>query len=449
MGSNRFHALLFTYVGLIFLCAFGTFYFLMVRQQPNTAVFIAAVAILVALRLVYHVNRTNRLLANFLTYLQEEDTSLSYSAPRAERSFRGLQRAMEKLIGEFKEHRIELQVQARYLEAVLDNVSAGIICHGTTGDIMVMNRSACRLLGTGRLSTLAELENRAPELARSMRSLGPGNQDRLTLNTAGRQVQLLLQASRIKLKERSVHIFSLNDISHEMEEQEIRSWKKLIRVINHEIMNSITPIITVSRAFSRKLGKHKGTIHDQALKSTLDDAMQSVSIIEERSGGLVKFIDRYRTITDLPPVKRDLFDVQELLSRMKQLFSADCEGRRIRLVVPDQCEMVLEADRTLIEQVLINLLKNAMDAVKEVKNPEIELACLAMPGQGPCLSVRDNGTGIDADKLEQVFVPFFTTREEGSGIGLSLCRQIMRQHKGQIRLESEPGKGTTVNLIFH
>lgn len=449
MGSNRFYMALVIHVALIFMGAYACFYFLTVRDQVNTAVAMAAISFLVMLRLVRYVNRTNRLLGNFLIYMLEEDPSLSFSYPVAEKQFRGLQRAMEVLIREFKENRIALEMQTKYLEAILDNVSAGIICTDDQGKITIMNRAACHLLEVETVTSIDELESQTGNLVPIMNSLAPGDQARLGLTRGSRKVLLLLQSSRIKLKDRSLHILALNDISHQLEEQEILSWKKLIRVMNHEIMNSITPIITLSRAIVRKLGKGTGGDgNGHVLGEALQDAVRSASIIEERSNGLISFIDRYRQLTDLPPVKPDRFDVAVLLAGIEEFFREELERLSVRLILPRNGTFELEADRLLLEQVLINLVKNALEALKDTEDPEIELSCRLHPREGARIGVRDNGKGIPPDKLDQVFVPFYTTREDGSGIGLNLCRQIMSLHKGRIHLESTPGKGTLVTLTF-
>ena len=450
MGSNRFYVALVIHVALIFLGAYACFYFLTVRGQLNTAVAVAVISFLIMLRLIHYVNRTNRLLGNFLIYMHEKDPTLSFSVPLAENQFRGLQKAMEILIKEFKENRIALEVQTRYLEAILDNVSAGIICSDTNGEIIVMNRAACHLLEIKKPASIDELEKHAGNLVSIMRTLVPGDQARLSLTGGSRKVLLLLQTSRIKLKDRFLQILAMNDISHQLEEQEILSWKKLIRVINHEIMNSITPIITLSRAIVRKLGKRTGEDRAGHIRSeTLEDAIRSASIIEERSNGLISFINRYKKLTDLPPLKPERFAITSLMARIEEFFKEELERLSVRLILPRNCTFELEADKLLLEQVLINLVKNALEALRETEDPEIELSCRRLhPEHGLCLSVRDNGKGIPPDKLEQVFVPFYTTREDGSGIGLNLCRQIMSLHKGQIHMESTPGKGTLVTLTF-
>jgi len=441
MGSNRFYISVIINCLLIFGCAFLFFYFLQVRQQPSTAVGIAFLSLLFTFRLIYSVNRTNRILGHFLAFMHENDPSLRFSVRYVKKHFKGLKESMEKLIGELKENRVELEVQTHYLQAILNNVSTGILCFNDSGKIRTMNHAAASCLNIEHLNYVEELDNQMPELGTRMLRLRPDTEMNETLVHAGKSIQLTIHSKQIKLKNERIHIIALNDISNQLEEQEILAWKKLIRVINHEIMNSMTPIITLSMAIQRKLTDH-------TKNETTKDAIQSASIIAERSKGLVEFIDRYKKLTSLPPMKLERFSGADLFKKLDLLYKEELLEAGIRLKYPPDCNAVLEADKQMLEQVLINLVKNAVEALRNSEDPEIELSCFMDTRDHICLSVRDNGEGIAEDKLKQVFVPFFTTRAEGSGIGLSLCRQIIRMHHGRTEIKSVPGKGTRVVITL-
>jgi len=449
MGSNRFYISLVSNCLLIFAAAFLCFYFLQVREQPNTAAGMGITGFLLTIHLIYHVNRTNRILGNFLSYMQEKDPSLHYQASFVEKNFRGLQNALEKLIREFKDNRIELEVQAQYLEAILDNVSTGIITFNDAGKVRTMNKSAGESLRINPIQHLGELDNDYPGFSTTLLEMRSGDQITMPLTTRGGEMLLSIYHSHIILKQETIHLVALNDITHQMEEQEILSWKKLIRVINHEIMNSMTPIITLAMAIRKKLTSQE---HNKKAvspkKTTLQDAIQSSSIIEERSLGLVQFIERYKKLTGLPPIKTERFTAMELIPKIEQLFQEEFMEKNIRFLRPSKCHIELEADHQMLEQVLINLVRNAVDALQNKEDPEIELSCYREGDKHVCLAIRDNGEGIPEDKLEQVFVPFFTTRESGSGIGLSLCRQIIRSHNGRMHIDSAPDEGTRVVIVL-
>jgi nitrogen fixation/metabolism regulation signal transduction histidine kinase len=445
MGSNRFFISVVLNCLFIFIAAFSCFYFLQIRQQPNTAVGIAFFAVLLTIRLIYYVNRTNRILGNFISYMQEHDPSLQFSVRYVKKHFKGLHESMQGLISDLKEHRINLEVQAHYLETILDNVSTGILCFDRQGSIQTMNRAAGTLLQMEHLDHVTELDVRYPGLGTRILHLQPNREITETVHFGANPIHLAILSSKIKLKQEPVHIVAINDISNQLEMQEILSWKKLIRVINHEIMNSMTPIITLSMAIRKKLARgDKGIPAEKLSEEALADAIESAWIIEERSSGLVAFIERYKKLTSLPPLKLERFSAKELFTKMDQFFREDLKARKIRIRWPGSCDTMLEADRQMLEQVMINLVKNSMEALQYREDPEIVLSCQRDSEDRICLTVGDNGEGIPGDKLDQAFVPFFTTREQGSGIGLSLCRQIIQSHGGSIRMESAPGKGTRV-----
>jgi len=315
--------------------------------------------------------------------------------------------------------------------------------------VRTMNRSAGDLLEVKQITGLSDLDQTHAVLGSKILGMRPGDQITESIKIKGGTVLLSMHSTQIKLKKEIIHIVAINDITNQMEEQEISSWKKLIRVINHEIMNSMTPIITLSMAIRKKLASGEQAKPTKELtKEALEDAIQGASIIEERSKGLVEFIERYKKLTGLPPMKTDHFPASELMGKTDQLFQKELSEKGIRLIRPEKCKIELNADRQMLEQVLINLLKNSLVALRNTFDPEIELSCYRDGEMHICLSVRDNGEGIQEEKLEQVFVPFYTTREEGSGIGLSLCRQIIRSHNGRIHIESVPGEGTRVVITL-
>ena len=424
MVFNRFTLSVIIHGILLFAAVFLAFFFFYTRQQPTTAAGMIILALILLASLIYHVTRTNRILSSFLTYMHEKDPTLSYSVRYTDRNFRGLNESLEKLILEWKENRIDLEVQAHYLEAILNNVSTGIITYYDSGEIQTMNRAAREYLGCGTADNFRELV-----------ALLPGPES----------LKLSMDHSTIKLKSKTLHIIALNDISMQMEGQEIRSWKKLIRVINHEIMNSITPIITLAMAIRRKMTREGELKNPEELtRENLTDAVQSASIIEEGSRGLVDFIERYKKVTGLPTLKAELFPAKVLMDKIKELFREELEQQSIRLICPEQCSLELNGDLQMLTQVLINLVKNSTEALQQTKDPEIELSCFKDSTGHITLSVRDNGHGIAEDKIAQVFVPFFSTREKGSGIGLSLCKQIIQLHRGKIQVASTPDQGTTM-----
>ena len=257
-------------------------------------------------------------------------------------------------------------------------------------------------------------------------------------------LQLAVYATGFRLREQEYSLVSLHNIQSELEEQEMEAWQKLIRVLTHEIMNSITPIASLAGTVNGMLNG-AGQVEDE----TIDDVRQALQTIQRRSEGLLRFVDTYRNLTHLPTPEFQILPVAELFDRVAQLMRPQLEEQGTSLAVEvEPRSLELTADAGQIEQVLINLLRNAAQALDGQQGGRIGLRA-RMDGRGrPLIEVSDDGPGIVTEALDKIFIPFFTTRQDGSGIGLSLCRQIMRLHRGTIGARSQPGEETVFALRF-
>ena len=276
-----------------------------------------------------------------------------------------------------------------------------------------------------------------------MKNLKTGERELLKLNIKNKLVQLSVQSIDLKLNKETFRLITFQDIQSELEEQELVAWQKLIRILTHEIMNSVAPIASLSSTIRDVLGSN-GKVDP----GTLEQIKNSVGVIQKRSEGLLDFTETYRSLTRIPPPKFQLMEGQELIKEVHTLFQPELEKYHIEFKLnapPDPVQF--QGDPNLLEQVLINLVKNAMDAVKAKEAPRIVVTLERMAQGKVSIQVVDNGGGIPEEMMEQIFVPFFTTKDEGSGIGLSLSRQIMRLHKGSIDVQSETGVGTAVELV--
>ncbi len=395
---------------------------------------IAAVASLFSL-----VDKTNSEIASFLLNIKYDDYTATYTTQEPDQSFNKLYGAFNVITDKFRDIRQEKEAQFQYLQAIVEHVDTGLICFDKTGQTLLMNRALQRLLHKSYFPDLASVARFNPTLHAAMESLLPGDRQLVKLVVNNQILQLAVRTTILKLKNGEYHLYSLQNISAELEEQEVQSWQKLIRILTHEIMNSVTPVASLAATASDMVGRFATFDADAA-----EDIRTAVRAIRKRSEGLLHFTETYRQLTRIPQPKFQEVNPVVLLDDVITLFKPAIAEKQIRLEKQAPATPpTIQADPELLEQVLINLLKNAIEAVEPVEHPAISVG-VAKDAEGTVLlHIADNGPGIPADLQEQIFVPFFTTKNQGSGIGLSLCRQIIQLHKGSLSVVSKEGEGAT------
>jgi len=272
----------------------------------------------------------------------------------------------------------------------------------------------------------------------------------VAINAEHGEIQLSLKATSFKTDEQELVILSIQDIKNELDEKELDSWMKLIRVLMHEIMNSITPITSLSESLSNIYSKDgKPVLPDQVTDKTIATTLQGLNVIKEQGNGLMSFVESYRKLTRVPEPDKKIFKVADLINRITTLYSSlEKSNKTVLSFSLKNPDLEIYADQNLISQVLINLLKNALEANE--KNPEGKILLSAGINSDNHIEicVSDNGPGISKDNLDKIFVPFFTTRNTGSGIGLSISKQIMKVHGGNLKVRSVINKETVFCLSF-
>jgi nitrogen fixation/metabolism regulation signal transduction histidine kinase len=330
-------------------------------------------------------------------------------------------------------------------------VGIGLIAFQPDGHVELINTAAKRLLRVPRLKNIKSLESLSKTLVDTMLRLRSRENALVKVEDENELLHLALYATEFKLRGLKYSLLSIQNIHSELEEREMEAWQKLIRVLTHEIMNSITPIASLTSTISGliKDAYGKKIKSDKFQNEAFKDIQQALQTIQKRSQGLLHFVDAYRNLALIPKPNFQIFPIKELLDRVRKLMQANIEKNSIRFKISVEPESLeLTADPELIEQVLINLMLNALQAVERRKKSRIELNAL-MDGRGRIIiQVVDNGPGIPKENLEKIFIPFFSTKEEGSGIGLSLSRQIIRLHHGSIGVHSEPDAQTVFTLRF-
>ncbi len=409
----------------------------------------ALIVILLMIDLFRFIDRSNREFTSLLEALKHQDFTQSYSRKFSEKSFRELESSFNEILEQYRGARMDQAAQYQYLQTVIEHINIALVCFNNSGKVFLFNQAAAVLFRKAKVESLEPLKSIHPTLHQLMVSLRAGQREVIRVNREGELLQLSVHVTEFRVRKEKFKLVSLQNIRHELEEQELDSWQKLIRVLTHEIMNSVTPVSSLSSAINEMLTDEEG--RRRALgtlsRDDLDDLYSSLDTIEERSRGLLSFVADYKNLTRLPqPVFEDI-TVEFLLNHMHRLFKKDMASENINYQVQIPAhQMSICADSMMIQQVLINLIKNAMEAVKESEEKSIMLSADSR-NEKVIIRVRDNGKGIDDEDLEKVFIPFYTTKKKGSGIGLSLSKQIMRLHKGSIHFQSDDS-GTVFNIEF-
>jgi signal transduction histidine kinase len=407
-----------------------------------TAAVLALLLLYQAFSLVRYVEFTNRSLELFLRSIEASDFSHRLSPGPSGKTFEDLAKTFERVLARFRRISRTRQENLHYLRSIVQHVPIGVIAFDGKGRVESMNPAAKSLLDVATLETLDDLAASSPELHKRLSTLEPGQRDLVTVSSGGQLLQLSLHATGLRRRDRTITIVSVQNISPELNEKEMEAWRNLIRVLTHEIKNSLTPIASLAASVEQAVAGD----HEAAPDSQIRDALR---IIQKRSEGLLEFVDAYRDLTHIPEPECESVRASDLFARVEQLIAPQLAGRDVRLrtsVRPENLRVVV--DPRLIEQVLINLVLNALQAGEGTERGEVALEAWIDAGGRPLLRVTDNGPGIVAESLEKIFVPFYSTRKEGSGIGLSLSRQIMRMHRGDLTARSEPGVETSFTLRF-
>lgn len=433
--------------GILFILqvtAIGLLFIAMWRLAEARLYFSVALALVLIVGLVANLYRRQlrpvEKMERLISAIRFSDFNLSFRSPSAKDDYKKLAEDLDEALSIFRSRLYGVEVQQQYYDTLLSTIDSGILVMDKEGQIEWMNKAAAEEFGKGAFTHVDELEEVHSGLPALLHNLRPGEIKILHIERKDISHELAVSAILFTVKGKELLLVSLKNIHSVLEENEIEAWQKLIRVLTHEIMNSIAPIISLSETVTERAALNGMNEKDYAVM------LQSMQTIHRRSKGLLGFVENYRKLTRIPAPVLSPVPVKELFSDIKELFSGETAiGFAFRIVPTDLCLM---ADRTLIEQVLINLIKNACEACRTQPSPEIIVEAALSPASLPLITVSDNGLGILPDVIDKIFVPFFTTKPGGSGIGLSVCRQIMNRHGGNISVTSEVEKGATFTLHF-
>ncbi len=400
--------------------------------------------------LIEYLDRSNENIASFLDSIQFDDLSYSFKTESDDPSVKRLHKELNEAMVKLRNSRREKDSEFLFFKNIVMHVGIGLIIFKEDGKIEIFNSAARKLLKINRAENVNDLKVVSETLVNVFEKLKTGGRELVRLKIGEELVQLSIYAIELTLRGENVKLISIQNIQSELEEKEMEAWQNLVRVLTHEIMNSVTPISSLAGIIEEELKPYVKDAENEPLsKEQLSDIHLSLQTISKRSDGLIHFVKEFRSLTSIPRPRPVQINVRTLLEELSILHKRDLTDRNIQLsisVYPE--DLTLSADKNMVEQVLINLLRNAIQAFDEQDTKVIEIKASVNDKSRPVISVKDNGTGIDPEAMEKIFIPFFTTKKTGSGIGLSLSRQIMRQHQGTLTVKSTVGKGTEFFMRF-
>lgn len=408
-------------------------------KDLNIALFLIIILVILAGILLYNVHRVVRDTAFFFEALRNEDGSLHFPVQTGSRSLNFLHQELNQLARTIEDIRRQSVIRENYFQALIQHSATGLIALNGENEIDIINQKAAEYAGIPPESFPGILKTRNSELCQYLMDIKPGETRTYHTRREDLPLHLSLWATTIKIGEQNYKLISLQDIQPELNAKELESWQKLIRVLTHEIMNSIAPITSLTASLKNyfKQGADpvsSGKISDKIISNTI----LGLDTIEERGSGLLRFVESYRKLYKIPQPVCKPIEVNEWLSKLKMLMSEKLSEHQIEMEILAEKNQILVADETLLSHAMINLLTNAVDALSEIVGPRKIRINSEKDGKGRMIiTISNNGPMIPKDIQDRIFIPFYTTKEHGSGIGLNLCRQIVHLHGGRIDLISE------------
>ncbi len=447
MAYKHFRLICVLRVALLCITTCLFFYCLFFSEYYATLAIIGACVVYQTWALIHYVERTQRDLTRFLQAIRYEDFAQSFTGAGLGSAYNNLKDAFNEVLEAFRKTRAEREENFQYLQTIVQHVGIGLICYTPEGRIELMNTAAQRLLRKPHMRDVRELETVSKAFSETLLKIRSGDKTLVKIQDEDELLQIIVYATELRMRGESFILASVQNIQTELEEQEMEAWQKLIRVLTHEIMNSITPISSLASTVRDLLpDSERASSLD---RETLPDVHTALETIQSRSEGLLHFVEAYRQLTHISRPDFQIFQISELFARVVFLMQGECDKNNIALhTAIDPRTLELTADPDFIEQVLINLMRNAVEALAGRSNARVDLSA-QLDGRGRVvIRVQDNGPGILEDVQERIFIPFFTTKRDGSGIGLALSRQIMRVHRGTISVQSKSEEETVFTLRF-
>ncbi|SFO75504.1 Histidine kinase-, DNA gyrase B-, and HSP90-like ATPase [Algoriphagus ornithinivorans] len=449
MVYKRFSIGISVRVILITLCLF-TGVWLYFRQNLLLAPAVITLIILgLIVELIHYVNSVNQKLARFLDSIRYGDFSSSFTSDsKMGNSFKEVNFAFNEVMEVFKQTRAEKEEQMLFLQVIIQHINTGIISFNAEGKIGVINNAAKQLLQIPQFRNISDLGRLSPTLLKEVLEMKPGQRTSYKVSPS---LFLIVQSTSLKMGGQSWTLLSLQNINAELQSNELEAWQNLTKVLRHEIMNSITPISSLVESLRTILDEDSFVQQEGMLikKDGFQDIQEGLDTIANRSKGLVNFVNAYRDYTNIPEPKKEWIKAKTLIEDVLGLIKEELKSKEVFVKTefrPEELEILCDPDQ--INMILINLIKNASESMLKKADRQVIIRVISQGDLGTLIQVEDNGPGIVPEALERIFVPFYTTKKTGSGIGLAISRQIMNLHRGSLTVESEPDVRTVFTLNF-
>lgn len=385
----------------------------------------------------------------FVESVHYRDFSRYFDVRQAPTELQSLRKGFNEINTTFKVISKEKETQYQYLQKILELVDTGILSYELdSGEVVWMNEALKRLLQLPYLRTIHSLSKRDWALYHEITTLPLGETVISTAHLEKSSFKVLLSATAFQTEGKKFKLVAFQNVNEALDETESKAWQKLLSVMTHEIMNSVAPISSLADTLKNRMNASRENVKEEN-RAEFDEFELGISTIKRRSEGLLKFAQTYRNLNKISTLNISRVYIRDLFENMHRLMQPTLDQKDIDMeVILKDPDITVDADADLIEQVLINIILNAIEAVKESEEPRIILSATTVQNKKIQIKIADNGTGIPEDLLDKIFIPFFSTKKTGSGIGLSLCKQIMMMHKGHLTVHSAVGEGTAFTMQF-
>ncbi|GGG94057.1 sensor histidine kinase [Polaribacter pacificus] len=415
------------------------------KFSTEISFFLGILLLILIAQFVFSFNKTNKKIAYFFDAIKNNDSTLYFTEAASKTPTKELNAHLNKVNTIIQKIKLKNKAQDQYYKSIIESAEIGVLTVNAQHHILFANQSVKKLLNYDSLTHIQQLKKVDTPLFELLKTLKPFSNKIIELTNERETKLLTLNATHIKLNNESLLLVVATNIKNELDNKEIDSWVKLTKVLTHEIMNSIAPISSITDTLYHRL-KEQQTAPSQEL---FKDTLMGLQVIKEQSKSLQDFVISYRSFSGVSSPEKQVINVTELLQKIHALFSSEQASKKSLFTVDcKDASLQIFADENQISQVLFNLVKNAVESPMGVEAKKIQLSAFSTGQNSVAIKITDNGAGISKDQIEQVFVPFFSTKKEGSGVGLSLSKHIMKMHNGSLTVHSTPNKSTSFTLIF-